>query len=422
MKKQPFLLADIGEGIHEVELLEWKVKQGDKISQFDSVCTVQSDKATVDITSRFDGTVTELCGDVGDMIKVGFPLLQLDVEEREGEVSYNNSNAVENVGDTDHNDHIDPIIKIAPNSHKLNVNRGFKVLATPAVRRIARENSIKLDELTGSGKDGRILKMDLLEFLDEKVARQNNFFVKSNVGDSEEEAVVPIRGIRRAMFRNMEESLSIPHMIFADEINVDQLIKLREDLKHTAASENGIKLSFLPFMIKAVSLALNEFPLLNARISDDKTKIILKSNHNIAIAMNTSNGLIVPVIKGCQELSVLDIASELNRFQQLISNNEMLNEEDFSDPTFSISNIGAIGGTYMSPVVVPPAVAIGAIGKFQRQPRFVDETSDKVVVNNICQVSWAADHRIIEGAYLALFNKKWKEYVEKPSKMIFTMK
>merc|ERR1719443_157524 len=185
------------------------------------------------------------------------------------------------------------------------------------------------------------------------------------------------------------------------------------------AAEFGIKLSYMPFIIKAVSLALNDHPILNASMSEDETELIYHEDHNIGVATDTPHGLLVPNIKAVQNLSVLEIAAELNRLHQAGLQNK-LTPKDIKGGTFSLSNIGSIGGTYAKPVIMPPQVAIGAIGRIQKLPRF--DHHDNVVAAHIMNVSWSADHRIIDGATMARFSNQMKTYVENPTSMILDLR
>lgn len=236
----------------------------------------------------------------------------------------------------------------------------------------------------------------------------------------------PLRGLARIMVKTMSAAWTVPHFGYCDEIEMDGLIALRDRLKPLAASR-GVKLSYMPMILKATSLALNQYPDLNAHIAADASEVTIRGSHNIGVAMDTPRGLIVPNIKDCQARSILEIAQELNRLQGLASQGK-LSEDDLAGGTFTLSNIGAIGGTYASPVLFVPQIAIGAIGKMQRVPRFGLVTVDgpngtpvqeeQVVAKHIMRVSWAADHRVVDGATMARFSNQWKAYLEEPMSMV----
>ncbi|XP_043858485.1 lipoamide acyltransferase component of branched-chain alpha-keto acid dehydrogenase complex, mitochondrial [Dromiciops gliroides] len=417
-----FKLSDIGEGITEVTVKEWYVKEGDTVSQFDSICEVQSDKASVTITSRYDGIIRKLYYAVDQIALVGKPLVDIETEALK--------DSEEDVVETPavfHDEHTHQEIK------------GHKTLATPAVRRLAMENNIKLSEVVGTGKDGRILKEDILNYL----AKQTGAilppspkseiippFPKSETIQSIPMPVLkpkvftvkdrtePLTGFEKAMVKTMTVALKIPHFGYCDEVDLTQLVKLREELKPIALAR-GIKLSFMPFFLKAASLGLLEFPILNASVDENCQNITYKASHNIGIAMDTEQGLIVPNVKNVQLCSVFEIAIELNRLQKLGSAKQ-LGTADITGGTFTLSNIGSIGGTYAKPVILPPEVAIGALGAIKAVPRFNEK--GEVIKAQIMNVSWSADHRIIDGATMARFSNLWKSYLENPASMLLELK
>ncbi|CAM9904888.1 unnamed protein product [Pylaiella littoralis] len=227
---------------------------------------------------------------------------------------------------------------------------------------------------------------------------------------------VPIKGVQRAMMEAMQKALEVPHMTFCDEVNADLLGHVRSDLKE-AAERRGSRLSYMPLIVKATSMALTAFPPLNASLSEDKKSLLQHPSHNIGVAMDTSRGLLVPCISAVEEMSILDIAEELNTLQRLGAAGK-LGEEELSGTTFTLSNIGSIGGTYASPVILHPQVCIGALGRMQRVPRFDVDDIDKVVAAKVFPVSWSADHRVVDGGTLARFSNLWKAYLENPALML----
>uniref|UniRef100_A0A8C2LL99 Dihydrolipoamide acetyltransferase component of pyruvate dehydrogenase complex n=1 Tax=Cricetulus griseus TaxID=10029 RepID=A0A8C2LL99_CRIGR len=386
-----FKLSDIGEGIREVTIKEWFVKEGDTVSQFDSICEVQSDKASVTITSRYDGVIKRLYYNLDDIAYVGKPLIDIETEA---------------LKDSEED-----------------------VVETPA---------IKLSEVVGSGKDGRILKEDILNFLERQTGAILPPSPKAEITPpppqpkdrtfptpiskppvfTGKDRTEPITGFQKAMVKTMSAALKIPHFGYCDEVNLTELVKLREELKPVALAR-GIKLSFMPFFLKAASLGLLQFPILNASVDENCQNITYKASHNIGIAMDTELGLIVPNVKNVQVRSVFEIAMELNRLQKLGSSGQ-LSTTDLTGGTFTLSNIGSIGGTYAKPVILPPEVAIGALGAITALPRF-DQKGD-VFKAQIMNVSWSADHRVIDGATMSRFSNLWKSYLENPAFMLLDLK
>ncbi|XP_006830981.1 PREDICTED: lipoamide acyltransferase component of branched-chain alpha-keto acid dehydrogenase complex, mitochondrial [Chrysochloris asiatica] len=416
-----FKLSDIGEGIREVTVKEWYVKEGDTVSQFDSICEVQSDKASVTITSRYDGVIKKLYYNIDEIAFVGKPLVDIETEAlKDSEEDVVETPAVS------HDEHTHQEIK------------GQKTLATPAVRRLAMENNIKLSEVVGSGKDGRILKEDILNYLEKQTGailppspkaeimppppkpkdRTVPMPVSKPAVFTGKDRTEPLKGFHKAMVKSMTAALKIPHFGYCDEVDLTELVKLREELKPVALAR-GIKLSFMPFFLKAASLGLLQFPILNASVDEACQNITYKASHNIGIAMDTEQGLIVPNVKNIQIRSIFEIATELNRLQELGSAGQ-LGTADITGGTFTLSNIGSIGGTYAKPVIMPPEVAIGALGSIKALPRF-NQKGD-VYKAQIMNVSWSADHRVIDGATMSRFSNLWKSYLENPAFMLLDLK
>nr|ACX47992.1 transacylase [Naegleria gruberi] len=426
-KVVPFLLADIGEGITKVEVVKWFIKEGDHIEQFQNVAEVMSDKANVEISSRFDGVVKRLCYNVGDIANVGAPLIEIEVAD--STASPSSAGAATSSSSTVEVAKTTSTPSCAASSDIAEESFG-KILTTPAVRRIARENNLDLTKVPATGRNGRVLKEDVLSYLEnptkqqsEKVAVPEQTSTATTttstpstptVGDRRE----PVRGLMRTMIRTMNAATKVPHFGYKDEVYVDNLMIIRSHLKKTAERQ-GVKLSYMPFIIKAVSLALKEYPILNSSLTEDESEIIYKGDHNIGVAMDTPNGLLVPNIKSVQNKSILEIAAELNRLQELGKQGK-LGANDLKGGTFTLSNIGTIGGTYADPVLSIPEVCIGAIGMIKKTATF--DAHNNVVPKHIMYMSWAADHRVVDGATMARFSNLWKEYLENPDNFIVALK
>eukprot|EP00471_Norrisiella_sphaerica_P011723 CAMPEP_0184494212 /NCGR_PEP_ID=MMETSP0113_2-20130426/28139_1 /TAXON_ID=91329 /ORGANISM="Norrisiella sphaerica, Strain BC52" /LENGTH=484 /DNA_ID=CAMNT_0026879869 /DNA_START=99 /DNA_END=1553 /DNA_ORIENTATION=+ len=430
-----FLLADIGEGIAEVEILEWLVEPGAKVEEFDELVKVQSDKAATEITSPYEGTVLELMVPVGEMAKVGEPLCRIqlssDASEAQGEEI---AEAVPS-GSQDK--------PTSGESKRCTVDEDFKsgkVLTSPAVRRLAKENGVNLSNVKATGPKGRVLKEDILAYISGNRSsasseaptqtissapsgmasgsspppRLSNPIVSATMRDQ----IVPVRGLERIMVQTMTKAHSVPTLLYSDEFEMDELIQVRAECKKLAA-ERGVKLTYLPFIIKAASLALLEYPKMNAHVNEDCSEYVLKGTHNIGVAVQTASGLLVPNVKSVETKTVLQIASELTELQKL-GHDGSLTKEHLTGGTFTISNIGSIGGTVCKPLLVVPEVAIAALGKFQAKPKFDED--DEIVQTSVMNVSLSADHRVIDGATVARFSNLWKQYLEKPASMLLDAK
>ncbi|EPQ66977.1 Bgt-4284 [Blumeria graminis f. sp. tritici] len=421
---KPFLMADIGEGITECEIIQWFVEPEARIEEWDKLCEVTSDKASVEITSRFAGVVKKLHYEPGQMVKVGRPLMDIDVPDKCGDVES------EEMKET-----LEPVIKKLPHIHeseshttpkelgpKLESGRNNETLATPAVRNLTKELNVKLEDVLGTGRNGRVLRNDVFNFAKNRNSPTSLSSPTTSTDDGEIDKNIQLTSYQSKMYKTMTNSLSIPHFLYADEIDFTSLVQLRESINIGLAKAPIIeirKLSFLPFIMKAVSMSLYRYPILNAKLEHDtktnKPFLTLRSQHNIGIAMDTPSGLLVPVVKNVSTLTILEIASELVRLQDLAVSGK-LSSQDLTGGTITLSNIGSIGGTYVSPIIVEKELAILGIGKLRLVPAFSD--SGELMKKHICNFSWSADHRIIDGATLAKANEVIRGLLENPASMI----
>ena len=296
-------------------------------------------------------------------------------------------------------------------------------LATPAVRGLLKELNVNIAHVSGSGKDGRVTKDDVQSF----VAARNKESTQSSQSQptrgfptadhTQVERPITLTPVQSQMFKTMTRSLSIPHFLYADEVDVTMLSALRQRLNKQPPSTQ--RLSYLPFVIKAVSLGLDEFPLLNARVDteaeENAPKLVMREKHNIGVAMDTSQGLLVPNIKDVSARSILDIASEITRLQSLAKDGK-LSVNDLTGGTITVSNVGSIGGTYVAPVLVQSEVAILGIGKARIIPAF--DEHERIVKKDAMNFSWSADHRVVDGATMARMAERVRAFVEEPALMI----
>ncbi|MBQ4812941.1 dihydrolipoyllysine-residue acetyltransferase [Pseudoalteromonas luteoviolacea] len=418
---EDFILPDIGEGIVECEIVEWLVTEGQEIKEDQAVCDVMTDKALVQIPAKYDGVVEKLYYQKGDIAQVHSPLFQVRITGSAG-----TQNAPAKSVEAQLEIHKPQPAQASDNAVNGKAVTG-KAVASPAVRRRAREMDIDIRLVAGSGKNGRVYKEDLEKYLQggnssapvgatsEKAVSAPQTVAPSSGGTR----VEPIRGMKAAMAKQMVASVStIPHFTYSDEIDLTELIALRKSLKEQYAKQ-GIKLTMMPFFIKALSLAIKEFPILNSQVNDDCTEITYFDDHNIGMAVDSKLGLLVPNIKGCQNKSIVDVADSVTKLTDAAREGRV-SPDDLKGGTISISNIGAIGGTTATPIINKPEVAIVALGKLQHLPRF-DENGN-VVSRSIMQVSWSGDHRVIDGGTIARFNNLWKSYLEEPAKMMMAMR
>ncbi|KAI1064960.1 hypothetical protein LB507_000298 [Fusarium sp. FIESC RH6] len=444
MAIKPVVLADIGEGIVECEVIQWFVEPGARVEEFSPLCEVQSDKASVEITSRFSGVVKKLHYEAGEMAKVGKPFVDIDIE---GEAKAEDVAAIADQQADKKDVPPPPPSESKPEQTQPQTSPEAPVetpvkekgkcasIATPAVRHLSKELKVDISEVEGTGRDGRVLKEDIYRFIKEKDAKASAQQITPTPPSSQpqdtsvqSETVMPLSNTQLQMFKTMTRSLTIPHFLYADEIDFSSLVELRQRLNRVIAKGPTVegqpsKLSYLPFIIKAVSLALNQYPMLNARVDvDPKTSkpcLVHRSQHNIGIAMDTAGGLVVPVIKNVASLNILSIAAELSRLQALASQGK-LKPADFQGGTITVSNIGNVGGTYVSPVIVEREVAILGIGRMRTVPAF--DENDNVVKKQVTNFSWSADHRVIDGATMARAAEVVRQIVEEPDLMVMHLK
>ena len=292
-------------------------------------------------------------------------------------------------------------------------------LATPAVRGLLKELKIDIADVTGTGKDGRVTKDDVQQFV---AAQKSETSMQSQpsaiqADQAQVEKPISLTPVQSQMFKTMTRSLSIPHFLYANEIDVTALSALRQRLNNQPS--NSLRLSYLPFVIKAVSVALEDFPLLNARVDtgtgDNVPKLVMREKHNIGVAMDTPQGLLVPNIKDVSARSILSIASEISQLQALAKDGK-LSVTDLTGRTMTVSNVGSIGGTYVAPVLVQSEVAILGIGKARVIPAFDEQ--DRVVKKAVMNFSWSADHRVVDGATMARMAERVGNLVEEPALMM----
>ncbi|KAL9576255.1 MAG: hypothetical protein Q9212_007253, partial [Teloschistes hypoglaucus] len=356
---KPFILSDPGEGIKEVQIIQWFVEPEARVEQFDKLCEVQSDKASIEITSRYDGVIKKLHYAADDTVQVGKPLCDIDVlSQVEPEDEAGVGVTAEQAGSPtspqqpqkaaeQHQSEVQEHGKPQHDTPTAQPDGKHSTLATPAVRGLLKDLKIDISQVNGTGKDGRVLKEDVQKHASCPESPPSTNTTKNG----QTETPITLTPIQAQMFKTMTRSLSIPHFLYADELDITALSRLRTTLNNsninkTHDEKDHQKLSYLPFIIKALALALNRYPILNARLdtSTSQPRLVMRSQINIGIAMDTPQGLIVPNIKSTPTLSILSIAAEIRRLSALARAGK-LTPHDLNGGTFTVSNIGSIGGT-----------------------------------------------------------------------------
>lgn len=420
-----FKFPDVGEGITEGEIVKWHVKEGDIVKEHEIIVDVETDKAVVNLPSPYSGKVLKIYHKEGDTVKVGEVLVTIEDKTETGKDKIKKKETKKEkkkksfgiVGEIPEVEEEATQVPLAPIKE---LTKKVTVLATPAVRRLARDLGVDLAKVKGTGIKGRITEEDVRKAANlEKEEKKEKDGIKIQkkydfYGYIER---IPLKGIRKATAKRMVESaFSIPHVTHIDEANITQLWKLREKEK-PKAEKKGIHLTFLPFIIKAAISALKEFPYMNASLDTEHEEIILKKYYNIGIAIDTGSGLVVPVIKEAQDKSILEIAKEIQEFVKK-AEERTLDIADFKGHSFTITNVGVIGGLYATPIINPPDVSILATGRIY--DKVVPSSSNKksFEVIKALPLSISFDHRVIDGAYAARFANLFKEYLKDPELLL----
>ncbi|HEY6368225.1 MAG TPA: dihydrolipoamide acetyltransferase family protein [Candidatus Binatia bacterium] len=392
---QEFKFPDVGEGIAEAEIIRWLVKEGDAVKEDQDLLEVETDKAILTLNSPYTGKITKLHGKEGDIIKVGDVLTTFDAGGKEAtlvEAEKRDSGTV--VGSLSDNEVVEVI---------------RPVQATPAVRALAKETGIDLAKVTGTGPGGRITKEDV-ERAAAKTSQQAN--VEADAYGSVEK--VPLRGIRRTVAKRMAEaSKHVAEVTIWEDADITELEQVRAK-EQRVAEEKGVKLTYLPFLIKAVIPALKAHPYFNASLDEAAEAIILKKYFNIGIAVDTSDGLIVFVIKNADEKNILDLAREIATLAEK-ARLRKIDLHELKGSTFTITNYGVVGASYGTPIINHPEVAIVGLGKIEDRPVV---RSGQIAIRKIMPLSLAFDHRVIDGVEAGRFLGVVIQHLEDPNLML----
>ncbi len=422
-----FKLPDIGEGIHEGEIVKWLVKEGDFVREDQPMVEVMTDKATVEIPAPRAGKILKLHAQEGEVVKVGAVLVTI---EEVGEAKPEPKREPVTVAAPQPKPEPEPVATAAATAVTAppppTAAPAQRVLATPATRKLARELGVDISQIQGTGPGGRVTDEDVRRFAAARTAPQPTpppppapkptapAFAPSAVITDRREERIPLRGIRKRIAEHMRQSKSTAaHFTYVDEVDMTELIQLREQMK-PLAEQKGVKLTYLPFIVKASVAALKEMPMLNASLDEATGEIVIKKYYNIGIATATENGLIVPVIKDADRKSILEIAAEIERLAKAAREGKIA-LQDLQGGTFTITSLGALGGLFATPIINYPEVAILGIHEIKKRPVVRD---DQIVIRDIMYVSLSFDHRLIDGDVGARFCKKIISYLENP-KLLF---
>ena len=394
-----FRLPDIGEGVVEGEIIKWHVKPGQKVKEDDPLVEVMTDKATVMIPSPKKGTILETHGEEGGIVKVGAVMLTLDTGD--GTAATAAAPAAAQV----------PEAAASKPPAERKAESGARSLATPAIRKMAQDLGIDINQVSGTGSGGRVTKEDLENFTSKKGAPAPAAAKQParRAGDQIEE--IPLRGLRKKIAEKMVQSKHhAPHYTFVDEVDMTALVQLRQTAR-TMTAEKGTRLTYLPFIMKAIAEGLKKYPLLNSSLDEEKGKILIKHFYNLGIGVATPDGLTVVVVKEVDTKSVGELANDLETLSEAARQNKIA-LEDLKGSTFTITSLGNLGGMFATPIINYPEVAIVGIHKIEKRPVVRD---GQIVARDMMYLSLSFDHRVVDGAVGAEFCAYVKQFLENPA-------
>jgi 2-oxoglutarate dehydrogenase complex dihydrolipoamide succinyltransferase (E2) component len=399
-----FKLPDLGEGIAEGEVLKWMVKEGDPVAEDQPLVEVMTDKVNVQIPSPRSGKVSKILVKEGDIAKVGQTIVVIDDGSAGGSPAIPAPTASR------------PVQATAPQPQPAASPQGS--LATPATRRLARELGVDIGAVRGSGPQGRVTDEDVRRFAGSSrpgpatVAIQQMPPAHAQSGPKEE--LVPLRGIRKTISERMLKSLQTTAQVtHVDEADMTELVLLREAFKGSA-EKRGVRLTYLPFIIKALVPALKEFPYVNSSLDEQNGNIVLKKYYNIGIATDTEQGLVVPVVKSVDTKDIFELAGEIEKLADKARRGQLTLDE-VRGSTFTITNVGAIGGIFATPIINLPEVAIMGLHKITKRAVVRD---GKIEIRDMTYLSLTFDHRVVDGAYAARFTSRVIEIVQDTKRLL----
>jgi len=409
-----FKLPDIGEGVHEGEIVKWLVKEGQPIKENDLMVEVMTDKVTVQIPSPVTGKVLQIRAKDGEVVKVGQTIIVLG---EEGETAP--APSVEAAPRPSARAPPPPAPRATPWPPPPTAAPVGPALATPAVRKLAREVGVNIDLIRGTGPGGRVTEEDV------RAASRGAPAIKPAVAVPElaptqpvgPEERIPIHGLRRRIAEKMAKSkATASHFTYVEEVDMTQLVHLRDRLKE-GGEQKGVKLTYLPFIVKAVVAALKEHPTLNASMDDAKQEIVIKRYYNIGLATATEEGLTVTVVHEADKRDIWALAQEIERLGNA-AREKKLTLHDIQGSTFTITSLGKAGGIVATPIINWPEVAIIGIHKIEKRPIV---RNDQIVIREMMYLSCSFDHRVIDGHIGAAFVQSLSNYLEHPALLFVGM-
>ena len=436
-----FKLPDIGEGVVEGEIVRWLVKEGDSVTEDQPVVEVQTDKATVEIPSPRTGSIAKCHFDEGAICPVGDTLITFNVAQEDGTPAPAPAPEPAPEPEPEPEPTPEPAPAPAPEPAPAPTPAPVaaapapapsgpkgKVRAAPATRRLAREKGIDLSQIEGTGPGGRITRDDLLNVLKSGGAAAATASaapsptlrksIPSPLPVGPDETREALRGVRKIISDSMRRSIdTAAHFTYVEEIDCARLVDTRTALK-AEASESGVKLSYLPFIVKAVVEGLKRYPYLNASIDDASAEIVVKNRYHIGIAAATDAGLMVPVVKNADQKTLLEIAAEIQDLGERARTGKLKTDE-LKGSTFTITSLGALGGVLATPIINYPEVGILGIHQMKEQAVVRD---GEITIRPMMNVACSFDHRLIDGHIGAAFTQVVRSYLEEPSRLLLSLR
>lgn len=418
-----FRLPDIGEGVHEGEIIKWLVSEGSRVEEDQPLVEVMTDKATVEIPSPVQGNVKKLHAKEGGIVKVGNVLLEIDEAQKKTTATIPEKEASSTASPILSSLTVTPTaVSAAPPPREEDI---FKPLATPATRKLARDLNIPLSEVQPTGPKGRITKMDVQMHHEQHqagISAEPNDLVPLTTPSKGVSTVdmalverVPLKGIRKKIAESMSRAKhTAAHFTFVEEVDMTEIVMLRKG-SLAEAEHLHIKLTFLPFIIKALIATIRNFPFFNASLDDEKQEILIKKEYNIGIAVDTPSGLMVPVIHHADTKSIWQLAREIMELS-VAAREGKIKVENLRGGTFTVTNAGSIGGLFATPVINHPEVAILGVNSIRKRPMVL---GDEIKVRDMMYLSLSIDHRVIDGADAARFMNQLIFYLSEPKRLVF---
>jgi len=430
-----FKFPDIGEGLEEGTIVEWYVEKGQEVESGQSLVQVETDKVTTDIPSPKTGTIAALYGKEGETINVGDPLAEIEIEGVEGEEAQKEAKeepagpSEEGVEEEEGAGVVGTIEVAGEGGHLPSSQEGMeqkeeegeekkppkKALATPVARALAKDLGVDINQIKGTGPGGRVMKQDIHDYASK--ATTGKAAAAGGAAAEPEQSVEyeDLTQIRKTIAKNMTRSKqNAAHMTVMDEVEISQLVRIRNKYKDKY-KEQGVKLNYLPFILKATAMALKKHRQLNSELDLDNDRILFKRYYNIGIAVDTEKGLVVPVIKNVDRLSIFELAEKTSQIAQKARDGE-LTMDDMKDGTFTITSYGSIGGQFAQPVINYPQAGILGVGRILKKP--VVNDNDEVVPGHILPLSMSVDHRIVDGGEVSRFLNTMMQYLGDPVTLV----